>query len=54
MLRLRKLEANMPLLVLIILGVVSVLVIWLVHECKKREEARAKEEGKQSDQNSAT
>ena len=47
MLRLRKLEANMPLLVLIILGVVSALVIWQVHECQKRAEARAKEEGKE-------
>ena len=36
----------MPLLVLIILGVVSVAVIWQVHEYQKRAEARAKEEGK--------
>ena len=36
----------MYLLVLIILGVVSVVIIWQLHEYQKRADARAKEEGK--------
>ena len=42
----------MYLMLMIILGIVSVAVIWQVHEYQKRAEARAKEEGKQDDQNS--
>lgn len=39
----------MYLLVLIILGVVSVAIIWQLHEYRKRAEAREKEEGKRED-----
>lgn len=43
----------MYLLVLIILGVVSVAVIWQVHEYEKRADARAREEGKSEDRDTS-